>query len=73
MGIFETPVIASEDDIKNIKPEDLKGFGNKFDGKWYFVVFADTEDKRIVCAMSVHKSYKKAMAKAMKDAIERVS
>lgn len=57
---------------KKYKVESLQAYAEKIEGTWIAAAYIDTEDKRVVFAISHGKKMKVVLREVMTNAIKRV-
>lgn len=71
--MIQERTVISEEEAATLKSDELRGFGKKIDGVWYFCAFIDRdENRRIMVAFAHHKKYKIAMRDCMNKALAQV-
>lgn len=75
-GLFTTEMLAkakAEILPGQYKPEDVRVYAEKIDGRWFAVAFVDQDRVRVVLAVGHGNSSSQAHSDAMTKAMERVA
>lgn len=72
----ENVTITNEATMSSFKVEDLRGYCEKFDGKWYCASyidhFSEGKEVRTIISISQGKKSKQVLRECMNNAVERI-